>query len=65
VGNRRPHTEDEDEVTKYDFRNFRHALQPKIFCAFADQVKLLLILSYGGFEAIRHKTHCKRPFKKP
>jgi hypothetical protein len=32
---------------------------------FVNQVKRLLALSYWRFEAIRHKTHSKRPFKKP
>jgi hypothetical protein len=40
-------------------------MQPNIFGTFVDQVKLLLALSYERFEAIRHKTHYKCPFKKP
>ena len=34
-------------------------------CTSVDQVKRLLALSYERFEAIRHKTHCKVPFRKP
>ena len=36
--------------------------KPNIFDTFVDQVKLLT-LSYCWFEANRHKSHCKDPFK--
>jgi len=35
------------------------------FGTFVNQAKRLLALSCRRFEAIRHKFHCKRPFKKP
>ena len=34
------------------------------FGTLVDQVKRLLALNYGRFEALRHKIHCKLPFKK-
>jgi hypothetical protein len=34
------------------------------YCTFVNQVRRLLALSYWRFEAIRHKAHSKRSFKK-
>jgi hypothetical protein len=50
----------------YKLGNFRVVISyPNAFGSYVDQVGRLLALSYGRREAIRHKTHCKRPFNKP
>jgi hypothetical protein len=39
--------------------------QSNIFGTFVDQVKRLVALIYERFEAIRHNTHSRIPFKNP
>jgi len=41
-------------------RSGASALKQNVFGTFVDQVKRLLALSYGQFEAIHHKTHRKK-----
>jgi hypothetical protein len=41
------------------------AITFQTYSTFVEQVKRFLALIYERFEAIRHKTHCKCPFKKP
>jgi len=39
--------------------HFSYGFVAEHFGTFVDQVKLLLALSYGQFEAIRHKTRSR------
>ena len=49
-------TECSTEAAVFTVTTVKISLWPNILVTFVDQVILLLVLSYGRLEAIRHKT---------